>query len=485
VSLAPPAARVQPLGTWRLMAFASPLTPVTVAFVPLVLLLPGFYSQDLGFDIAVVGVVLIVARLFDVLSDPLVGVLSDRTRSRFGRRRPWIVVGTPLLMLAVWNLFVPSGDLSAAALQFGVVALYLAWTMVFIPLQAWGAELDRGYSQRTRINVFLTLFNSVGVLLCLLVPFFFLSPQSAALKQQLFGWAMQDGVRLPARMANILAFDGQGLLPYQDIMYLLAIIVVVLLPVTVIACLASASENRAPPRSIDWVRSVRLLQRNKPFARVLAGCFMLQISVQLWVAAQPFYLTYILGMPQNFLLLIVIMQGFALMTVPLWGAAARRLGRGRSLALAGILMMLGFAALLIVPPLSLAAAVIPYLLLGAASDGKWMLPIGLAADAADYDHWKNGTQETALHMAVLFLCNKLGIAMGGIMLVALGLFGFQPGAAEQQETALAALRYLATIVPMTCSLLGVMLMWNFRLTPRAHTAILRRLTGRSGLRSGG
>jgi glycoside/pentoside/hexuronide:cation symporter, GPH family len=468
-----------PLSAWRLAAFASPLTPVTVAFVPLVLLLPGFYSQDLGIDVAAVGLALIVARLVDVLTDPLVGFLSDRTRSRLGRRRPWIMAGTPLLMVAVWNLFVPSSEPSFSSVLFGIIAVYVAWTMVFIPLQAWGAELDQDYGQRARINVFLTLFNSFGVLLCLLVPFLLLSPQSAGLKLRLFGWAIDGEVELPARLASILAFDGQGALPYADIMYLLGILVMVLLPVTVIACLLFTRETTVSPRPIDWPRTFRLLQRNKPFARVLAGCFMLQISVQLWVAAQPFYLTYVLGMPQNFLLLIVIMQGFAIVTVPFWGALARRLGRGRSLAVAGLLMMSGFLGLLLAPPLSLALVVVPYLLLGAASDGKWMLPIGLAADAADYDHWKNGSQETALHMAVLFLCNKLGIALGGVMLVALGVFGFQPGVAEQTDAAMAALRYLATLAPMACSLAGVLLMWNFRLTPRAHDAIRRRMERRS------
>ena len=260
---------------WRLAAFASPVTPVTVAFIPLVLLLPGFYAQDLGFDVASVGVALIVARLVDAVSDPTIGFLSDRTTSRFGRRRPWILVGTPLLMLAVWNLFVPPEGISALGLQIGIILVYLSWTMVFIPHQAWGAELNNQYRVRTRIIVFLALFNTLGVFLCLLIPFFFLSPQSAQVKQAVFGWAMDGSVDVPDRLDRILAFNGQGDVPYQDIMFLIAIMVVVLLPITVGACLFSVKERNKPPAPVNWSQTLRLFQRNKPFARMIAGNFFL------------------------------------------------------------------------------------------------------------------------------------------------------------------------------------------------------------------
>lgn len=460
---------------WRLAAFASPLTPVTVAFVPLVLFLPSFYAQDLGFDVAAVGAALIFARLVDAVSDPLIGFLSDRTTSRLGRRRPWILAGAPLLMLAVWNLFVPSDGMTTLGLQVAVVFVYVSWTMVFIPHQAWGAELNTEYTQRTRINVFLGLFNTFGVFLCLLIPFFFLSPQSATLKQSIFGWAMDGSVDVPERLDRILAFNGQGNVPYQDIMFFIAIVVIVLLPVTIAACLFSVKEGIKPPAPINWAKTLRLFQRNKPFARMVTGNFFLQISVQLWAAAQPFYLAYILKMPQNFLLLIVIMQGFALITVPAWGYIARWVGRGRGLAFAGICMVLGFLLLSVIPSGSLFAVIFPYLLLGAAADGKWMMPIGLAADAADYDHWKNGSEEAGLHLSVLFLTNKIGIAMGGLTLVAFGLFGFQPGTPDNSETAITAVKYISTLVPMMFSFIGVLIMWNFRLTPKVHDAIRRRL----------
>ena len=83
---------------------------------------------------------------------------------------------------------------------------------------------------------------------------------------------------------------------------------------------------------------------------------------------------------------------------------------------------------------------------------------------------------------MLFLTNKIGIAMGGLTLFALGLFGFQPGAADNSQAAITALKYFATMVPLACSCIGILIMWNFPLTPRAHEALRRRLKRRAAVR---
>ncbi|MFM8353885.1 MAG: MFS transporter, partial [Gammaproteobacteria bacterium] len=141
------------IGRKELFLYALPSLPYSLAYMPVVNFIPSFYSADLGVPLAVVGFAIFATRLSDIVTDPVIGVMSDRTRSRFGRRKPFIAVGLPLLMLAVWMLFVPSqGMASGTYLLVWFLVLYLAYTLIDIPYRAWGAELSTDYDDRSRVK---------------------------------------------------------------------------------------------------------------------------------------------------------------------------------------------------------------------------------------------------------------------------------------------------------------------------------------------
>ena len=81
----------------RLLAFGLPGLPLAAFLLPLYVYLPAYYAEDLGLGFAAVGAVLLIARLSDVITDPLIGFLSDRITTSFGRRRIWMVAGTPVV----------------------------------------------------------------------------------------------------------------------------------------------------------------------------------------------------------------------------------------------------------------------------------------------------------------------------------------------------------------------------------------------------
>ena len=100
----------KPVGRLRMMLYGLVNLPTSIVGLPIALYIPAFYSQSLGLSLAAVGALIALSRLSDVVTDPLIGVASDRLRSRFGRRKPWMVLGMPLKILALWMLFVPSSD---------------------------------------------------------------------------------------------------------------------------------------------------------------------------------------------------------------------------------------------------------------------------------------------------------------------------------------------------------------------------------------
>ena len=111
--------------------------PVAMSMFPVIVFIPRFYSADLGVPLAWVGTILIAQRLFDVVTDPLMGIVSDRTRSRFGRRRPWVAASAPILMLAVYQLFMPPEGAGGWHLLIWGMVLSIGTTMIIIPYYAY------------------------------------------------------------------------------------------------------------------------------------------------------------------------------------------------------------------------------------------------------------------------------------------------------------------------------------------------------------
>src|SRR5262245_10344594 len=111
--------------------------PLCLAVVPIVNYLPAFYAQELHLNVALVGLVFLAARLWDGASDLLVGWLSDRSTSRFGRRKPWVVLGAPFLMVSTWFLCNPPEGAGLGHLALWAAFFYSAWTAMYIPFLSW------------------------------------------------------------------------------------------------------------------------------------------------------------------------------------------------------------------------------------------------------------------------------------------------------------------------------------------------------------
>ena len=89
------------------MAFSAPAFPIAAVAAPLAVYLPPYYATELGLGLTAVGAIFMVARFWDMFTDPVFGVLSDRIQTRWGRRRPWMVLGVPILMVGGFFAFFP------------------------------------------------------------------------------------------------------------------------------------------------------------------------------------------------------------------------------------------------------------------------------------------------------------------------------------------------------------------------------------------
>lgn len=425
-----------------LVAYGLPGLPAAALGVPLYVFLPTFYADELGLPLAAVGTALLLARLWDVVTDPVVGALSDRTRGRFGRRRPWLVAALPLLVLSAWMLFRPADGAGIGYLTLWSFALYLGWTMLALPHGAWGAELSGDYHERARIAA----AREVAVVLGTLIA-----------------------AGLPAAMGA----DGRP----ATVLALLAPALAVALPLAVLVAVARVPDP-APARAaaIPWRQAARLLAGNRPFRRLVAAYLANGVANGLPATLFLLFVADVLAAPalQGPLLLAYFLCG--ILGVPVWLALARRIGKHRAWCWAMIANCLVFAWV----PLLGAGDVAPFLavcvLSGLCLGADLVLPGAIQADVVDVDTAAGGGRRTGVYFAFWGMATKLALALAvGAAFPLLDLAGFQAGAADNAEPALLALALLYAAAPVACKAVAIALMWRFPLDRAAHAELRRRI----------
>jgi len=132
--------------------YGSLAFPIAMLGYPLGPYIPRLYASEMGISLAMIGLVITSAAIFDAVTDPVMGHFSDKWRTRWGRRRPWIVLGAPLWLAAVWMLLNPDQGITVAYLAFFYIMLRASSTIYGLPYTAWGLELSSNYHTRTMIQ---------------------------------------------------------------------------------------------------------------------------------------------------------------------------------------------------------------------------------------------------------------------------------------------------------------------------------------------
>jgi GPH family glycoside/pentoside/hexuronide:cation symporter len=411
----------------------------------LIVYIPAFYATEVGLGLTEIGIFFLLARIWDALIDPLVGSLSDATKSRWGARKPYIFVGTPLLMWATWQLFNPAEEMSTSYMLVLLFIYYFSWTIVQIPYLSWGAELSNDYHERSRI---------VGVR----------------------EGAMFVGVLMATGLPMLIFPNGQANLP--QMLGLFAWITVIILPLSVLVAVTFVPTGVATERAFKAPYAIMgSVLRNKPFRLLLAATFLGWLGVHIYNATVLLIIEYGLRLPTtNFLQLVFIQFLVGTLITPLITRCANIWGKHRVLA-AG---MLGSACvlplMLLVEPEKTYQVTIIFALLGVVISPIWLLPTALVADAVDVGRLEGGGNQAGVYMSLYNLANKLALSLGvGIALPLVELLGFNPQAEDPYLTA-GGLMSVGLILPALFFVPAVWILWHYPIDAKMHAAILNRVT---------
>jgi GPH family glycoside/pentoside/hexuronide:cation symporter len=424
--------------------------PIAMSLFPVAVFIPRFYASDVGVPLTVVGTILFTVRIFDVFTDPLMGYLCDHTRTRFGRRRPWILAATPIMMLSIYMLFMPPADADWVHLFIWSMCLSVAITMMLIPYYAWGAELSPDYNERSRVTGARAMAGVLGSLIAQLVP------------------------------GAALLFFGIG--GSNVVLQLVGATMLIVMPICVGLTLAKTPEpEHYHQTSMPVLQGLKLMWGNGPFKQLVLAFLIGSIGLNITTPLYLFFIADVLGAEDQAIYMLTFFFLMSFAAVPFWVWLAGRIGKHRAYLAA--FFLLAFAH--------------PFYLLLGEGDFWWMLPITLTtgfagggfsstlpnsmkADVIDLDTLRSGQNRAALFFSAWSFAQKATASLGGAIAVfGLAFFGFDAtpeGTNGPNE--LFGLRFLFSTFPSLFFLTGAAIVWKYPITEEMHAEIRAELDAR-------
>lgn len=429
-------------------------------------LLVGLYLMKFATDVlliapAAMGTIFGLSRIWDAVSDPVAGYLSDRTTHRAGRRRPWIFASMLPIGLAYWMVWSPPEGLAPTTLTLwmavGVFGFYSAMTIFIVPHMSLGAELTSDYHDRSRIFGIRHIGWTVGSILALAGMALLIQAESVSMVASRER-AGQLGLGAALFTALLVGFAAIRLRERPDF------------------------QGRGPEHPF---RAFVDVWKN-PHARLLLAVTLVENLGGATIGILTLYIAqYVVGDANLAPVFILCYMVPSVASVPLWLPISRRVGKKHlwmaSMVLTafsfGGMFFLGKGDVYLISALAVSAGV-------AAGAGGTIAP-SIQADVIDYDEYMTGQRKEGAYFSAWNFVFK---ASYGVTLMLTGyvlqLSGFEPNA-EQSDDVKLALRSLYGAFPFACYLIGAVIFSRFALGEREYTAIRDELRRRSDQSDGG
>jgi glycoside/pentoside/hexuronide:cation symporter, GPH family len=406
------------------------------------LLLLSFMIRYLQIPAALAGTVILIPRLWDVITDPFAGTLSDRTRSRWGSRRPWMFVGSltlPIVFALLFRVPVQTGMSAAWYLLLIYILCTTFYTIYQVPYISMPAEMTESYNERTTIMSFRIAFLTLGILV--------------------------GGALAP----ELIAAGGGGREGYA----VMGIIVgLILFAVLIGSFFGTAKVPVVDPvaSTVPFREQMRAAGENKPFFILFAAYIIQVLGIGAMLAGVDFYSSYILGDVGQTSILFVCLIGPALVTMPLWVKVGRRFGKLIGYIICTVLFTVGGFLLMFSSPDNLIFVYLVVFIMGAGYAGTQLFPFSMLPDTITADTLKTGLRRAGAYTGVWTAADKAGFAVGPAIFAAiLAVTGFietEGGIIiEQPASALVGVRIGFSLLPAVLMAISLFFLRRYKLDP--------------------
>ncbi len=429
------------------IAYSAPAFALAVIGIPVYVYIPKFYTDVVGINVTLLGYILFSVRIFDAVTDPVLGYLSDRTVTRYGRRRPYIGIGSILIASAMLLLFnPPHADPAMENIWFGVFiyTLFLFWTVVTVPYESLGPEITFDYHERTALFGMRDGFFIAGTLAAAGAP---------GIVAWLFG--------LPDTQ------DGQ-----REKFFWISILYTPLLIGTAWWCVLAIRERgrHIGQSDLHMISGLRQVVRNRPFMVLLLAYTISAIGNNLPATLILFYVQYVLQSElADFFLFLYFASG--ILFLPGWIFMSRRTGKKAAWVASLAVNSGAFLGVFFLGPGDARIYGLLVFLSGIGFGATLALPSAIQADVIDYDELLTGERREGQYIGWWSIAKKLAAALGiGAGLSILGMVGYTPNAVQSPEV-LTALRVLYALVPSVFNIAGLSIALAYPISDKVHVRI--------------
>ena len=456
----------KPVNRNTILSYGGLATPLAMIGYPIAIWLIPFYSEVVGIELYVIANILLLARFTDVITDPILGQLGDSTKTSIGRRKPWIILGVPLMMLAIYKLFIPGAEVSVMYFIVWMMLMYLGSTIIGIPYGAWGAEISPDYHQRSRIVSGREGWTLIGLLISALIP----------LSIEVSGSGLSIGESITRMLRAVFFFEDFSTTgKMRDILAYMGMGIILLLPLFAALALWKVPDPMPKvEKKIPLKEGLKFAAENPLLVRILLIIFLV-------IAGESFRNTLSLWFVRDVIGIETVGASYAryfiagFIAIPFWLWLGKTIGKHKAFCIT--LIGTGSVSFLcfFLERGDFAYFHILFLLKGACFGGLQFLPASMLADVVDLDSLKTGGRRAGTFFALNGMIAKVS-SMLAVWAAArlIDAFGFVPGT-ENSESAMMALRVFYCIGCAAFFLPALFLTWFYPLTKEKHIELRKEL----------
>jgi GPH family glycoside/pentoside/hexuronide:cation symporter len=443
----------QPLSRATKLAYGSGDFGISLSNTIMALLFGMFLTDVVGLRGRYAAAAVFLGRTWDYINDPIVGYLSDRTRSRWGRRRPWLLFSAPIFALAFAMLWwrPPFGSQLALSVYYALAYLVFdsLMTAVSTPYYALTPEITSDYDERTALTSYRMAFSIAGALVAFTLPL------------TLIGTMRPESV---SRVFTVGALFG----------------VVSALPFWLVFAKVKEHPEYSDDEPPGLRESLRAARKNVPF-RFAATIFLLTwVSVDIVLASLLYFLKYRMRLERESDLVSGTIFVVALLSLPLWEHLSRKWDKRRAYLLGiSFWAVIQIALVMIAPEWGLGAALFCAALGGLGVGAAHVLSWAMLPDAVEWDEFHTGKRHEGMFYALVSLAQKVAssIAVPAALLI-LDFTGYVPNAPTQTPTAITGIRMMFGPTPALLLALALIVAWRYPLSREEHERIRAELEAR-------